>query len=51
VLEATRACQSLDDMKANILLAKYQDCGHYEDWRPMNIEGMYNQIGLHRRGN
>lgn len=51
VLEAARAGQSLDEMTANITLDKYQDWGQYEDWRPMNIEGMYNQIRLHRRGN
>ena len=51
VLEAARAGQSLDEMKAGITLDKYQDWGQYEDWRPMNIEGMYNQIRLHRRGN
>ena len=51
VLEAARAGQSLEKMKANITLDKYQDWGQYEDWRPMNIEGMYNQISLHRRGN
>ena len=51
VLEAARAGQSLEEMKANITLDKYQDWGQYEDWRPMNIEGMYNQISLHRRGN
>jgi glyoxylase-like metal-dependent hydrolase (beta-lactamase superfamily II) len=51
VLEAARAGQSVDEMKANITLDKYQHWGQYEDWRPMNIEGMYNQIRLHRRGN
>jgi glyoxylase-like metal-dependent hydrolase (beta-lactamase superfamily II) len=51
VLQATRAGQSLDEMTANITLDKYQDWRQYEDWRAMNIEGMYNQIRLHRRGN
>ena len=51
VLQAARAGQSLEEMKANITLDKYQGWGQYEDWRPMNIEGMYNQIRLHRRGN
>lgn len=51
VLQAARAGQSLDEMKANITLDKYQEWGQYEDWRAMNIEGMYNQIRLHRRGN
>jgi glyoxylase-like metal-dependent hydrolase (beta-lactamase superfamily II) len=51
VLQAARAGQSLEDTKANITLDKYQGWGQYEEWRPMNIEGMYNQIRLHRRGN
>ena len=51
VLEAARAGQSLEQMKASITLDKYEDWGQYEEWRPMNIEGMYNQISLHRRGN
>ena len=51
VLEAARAGQSLEQMKDAITLDKYQDWSQYEEWRPMNIEGMYNQIRLHRRGN
>jgi glyoxylase-like metal-dependent hydrolase (beta-lactamase superfamily II) len=51
VLEAARAGQSLEQMKANITLHKYRDWSQYEEWRPMNIEGMYNQISVHRRGN
>jgi glyoxylase-like metal-dependent hydrolase (beta-lactamase superfamily II) len=51
VLEAARAGQSLEQMQATIMLDKYRDWGQYEEWRPMNIEGMYKQISLHRRGN
>lgn len=51
VLEAARAGQSLEEMQASITLDQYADWEQYEDWRPMNIEGMYNQINLHRRGN
>ena len=51
VLQAARAGQSLEEMKANITLDRYEGWGQYEDWRSMNIEGMYNQIRLHRRGN
>jgi glyoxylase-like metal-dependent hydrolase (beta-lactamase superfamily II) len=51
VLAAARAGQSLEEMQASITLDKYQDWGQYQEWRPMNIEGMYNQISLHRRGN
>ena len=51
VLEAARAGQSLDDMKRTIKLEKYKDWGQYKDWLPLNIEGMANNISLHRRGN
>jgi glyoxylase-like metal-dependent hydrolase (beta-lactamase superfamily II) len=51
VLAAARAGQSLDEMKQSIKLEAYKDWGQYEAWLPMNIEGMYNQISLHRRGN
>jgi glyoxylase-like metal-dependent hydrolase (beta-lactamase superfamily II) len=49
VLEAVRAGMSLDEMKKSIKLDKYKSWGQYEAWLPLNIEGMYNQIRLHRR--
>ena len=51
VLAAARAGQSLEEMKASITLDAYADWGQYEAWRPLNIEGIYRQISLHRRGN
>ena len=51
VLKAARAGQSLDDMRRNIKLEKYRDWGQYEAWLPLNIEGMYRRVSLHRRGN
>lgn len=51
VLQAARQGQSVEEMKQSIMLEDYQDWGQYEDWRPLNIEGMYRQISLHRRGN
>jgi len=51
VLEAARAGQSLEQMQAGITLETYKDWSQYEAWRPLNIEGMYRQVGLHRRGN
>lgn len=51
VLEAARAGQSLEEMKRSITLEKYKDRGQYDAWLPLNIEGMYRQISLHRRGN
>jgi len=32
-------------------LETYKNWGQYDTWLPLNIEGMYNQIRLHRRGN
>ncbi len=51
VLKAARAGQSLDDMRQSLKLEKYRDWKQYEAWLPLNIEGMYGQVSLHRRGN
>ena len=51
VLAAARAGQSLEEMQAAITLDAYRDWGRYDDWRPLNIEGMLRNISLHRRGN
>lgn len=51
VLEQARAGKSLDEMKKSIKLEKYKHLGLYEEWLPLNIEGMYKNIQLHRRGN
>lgn len=51
VLAAARAGTSLEDMQKTIRLDKYKDWFRYEEFLPLNIEGMYTQIQLHRRGN
>ncbi len=51
VLAGLRAGQSIEEMKATIKLEKYRDLGRFEDWMPLNIEGMAKRIRLHRRGN
>jgi glyoxylase-like metal-dependent hydrolase (beta-lactamase superfamily II) len=51
VLAAARAGRTLEQMKQEITLEAYAGWGQYEAWRPLNIEGMYRQIALHRRGN
>lgn len=51
VLAAARAGRSLDEMKKTITLDRFKDFGMYDKWRELNIEGMYRQIALHRRGN
>jgi len=51
VLSAARAGQTLEEMQAGIRLEAYRDWAQYEAWLPLNVEGMYRQISLHRRGN
>ena len=51
VLAGARAGLSLEEMQASITLDKYAGWSQYEQWRPMNIEGMYGQVQMHRRGN
>ncbi len=51
VLTAARDGQSLEEMKASISLDKYKGWFRYEEWLPLNIEGMYRRVSLQRRGN
>lgn len=51
VVAAARAGQTLEQMKASITLDKYKDWGAYDDWRELNIEGVYARVALQRRGN
>ncbi len=51
VLEQVLAGKTLGESQAAITLDAYKDWGQYEDYLPLNIEGMYNRIQLQRRGN
>lgn len=51
VLQAAQAGKSLEEMQETIRLDTYKDWFRYEQFLPLNIEGIYNQIKLHRRGN
>ncbi len=51
VLDAARAGHTLEQMQRDIRLDDYSAWGNYEKQLALNIEGMYNQIRLHRRGN
>jgi glyoxylase-like metal-dependent hydrolase (beta-lactamase superfamily II) len=51
VLDASRKGQSLDEMKKSITLDAFKHLGMSGKWREPNIEGMYRQVSLHRRGN
>lgn len=51
VLDAARKGQSLEEMKKSITLEEFKDMAMYDKWRELNIEGVYAQVSLHRRGN
>lgn len=51
VLDAARRGLTLEEMQQTITLEEFSHFGQFEAWRPLNIEGMYRQISLHRRGN
>lgn len=51
VLEQARAGKSLEEMQQTIRLDKYKEWFRYEEFLPLNIEGMYSRIILHRRDN
>jgi glyoxylase-like metal-dependent hydrolase (beta-lactamase superfamily II) len=51
VLEASRAGKTVDEMKQTIKMDKYKDWFRYEEFLPLNIEGMYRHVNMHRRGN
>ena len=51
VTDAHRAGKSLEEMQSSITLSEYKDWGNYAKQFNLNIQGMYNQVALHRRGN
>ena len=51
VLKEARAGKSLEEMQQSIKLEKYKDWSQYKQWLLLNIEGVYRNIQLHRRGN
>ena len=51
VLKAACEGKTLDEMKQTITLDPYKHFGQYDKWLVLKIEGMYKQVGIHRRGN
>ncbi len=51
VLDAARKGQSLGEMKKSVTLDEFKQFSMYDKWRELNIEGVYRQVSLHRRGN
>ena len=50
VYAGMRAGKTLDELKTSINLPGYEKWFMYGKWKPENVEGMYNQIRMHRRG-
>ena len=49
VLSGLRKGKTLETLKANLTLDAYKDWGRYKEWRPLNIEGVYNRVQPQRR--
>jgi glyoxylase-like metal-dependent hydrolase (beta-lactamase superfamily II) len=48
VLKYAREGKSLEEMKTLIKLPKYEKWAGHQQWFPLNIEGMYRHVQLHR---
>jgi glyoxylase-like metal-dependent hydrolase (beta-lactamase superfamily II) len=48
VRQHAREGKSLEEMKTLIKLPKYEKWGGYQQWFPLNIDGMYRHVQLHR---
>ncbi len=44
VVAGIAAGRSVEELQASILMAPYSDWMNYENWRPLNVAGMYNQL-------
>jgi len=51
VLKYAREGKSLGEMKTLIKLSKYEKWGGYQQWFPLNIEGMYRHVQRHHLQN
>jgi glyoxylase-like metal-dependent hydrolase (beta-lactamase superfamily II) len=51
VLRAIREGKSLDETKQLVKLTKYEKWGNYQQWLPLNVEGMYRYMTVYRRPN
>lgn len=51
ILKHIRQGKSLDEIKQLVKMEKYTSWRNYKEYLPLNIEGMYRHIQLHRRPN
>ena len=49
VLAGVRAGKTLDELKSSVNVPGYEKWFMYGKWKPENVQGMYNQIRMHRR--
>jgi glyoxylase-like metal-dependent hydrolase (beta-lactamase superfamily II) len=51
VMSLVRAGKSLDEIKRELRLPRYESWARYKDFWELNVEGMYRDVIQHRRGN
>ena len=51
VLKYSRKGKSLEEIKQLVKMENYSNWGNYKSYLPLNIEGMYRHVQLHRRPN
>jgi glyoxylase-like metal-dependent hydrolase (beta-lactamase superfamily II) len=51
VLRNVREGKSLEETKQLVKMSKYEKWGNYQQWLPLNVEGMYRYVSLYRRPN
>ena len=51
VLRHAREGKSVDEVKQLVKMPKYATWTNYEQWLPLNVEGMYRHVQMHRRPN
>lgn len=51
VLGHMRAGRTLEEIKQTVTMDAYRDWGRYDQWRELNVQGMYRHLQLYRRPN
>ena len=51
VSRCVREGKSLEETKQLVKMTKYEKWGNYQQWLPLNVEGMYRYVSLYRRPN
>lgn len=51
VLKYAREGKSLEEIKQLVKMGKYSNWDSYKTYLPLNIEGMYRHVQMHRRPN